>query len=142
MFLCYSKWEQVVKSSTNAVCFYVLSVKKCKFLWVGFFECFFLWIFYRIENEADVSTDVKGGLWREWLFHVPTALENYWKGGGNLELCSLRSSELELKGFEIAAVCLKLHVSSRTLLLWDRSVWNYDKSSPCSILLSLYLWLS
>lgn len=106
-------------------------------IFVGwFFRVLFLWIFYRIENEADVSTDVKGGLWREWLFHTPTALENYWKGGGNLELCSLRSSELELKGSEIAAIksgrfyfysCVRAQIQKPSsqrvfLLLWQ--LWN------------------
>lgn len=41
------------------------------FLWVVGFLSVFLWIFCRIENEADVSTDVTGGLWREWIFHAP-----------------------------------------------------------------------
>lgn len=37
---------------------------------MGFLSVF-LWLFFGIENEADVSTDVTGGLWREWIFHAP-----------------------------------------------------------------------
>lgn len=45
------------------MCFYyVFSVKKMQvlFLWVVVFLSVFVWILYRIENEADVSTDVTG----------------------------------------------------------------------------------
>lgn len=70
------------------------------FLW---FLNVFLWILYRIENEADVSTDVTGGLWREWMFHAPE--ERKLLKEENLELCGLRSTELSHSQiFEVAAV--------------------------------------
>lgn len=62
------------------------------FLWAVGFLSVFLWILWRIENEADVSTDVTGCLWREWMFHVPE--ERKLLEGGDLELCALRSTEL------------------------------------------------
>lgn len=69
----------------------------------GVFWSVFLWILYRIENEADVSTDVTGGLWREWMLRAPE--ERKLLKGGNLELCGLRSTELSHSQiFEVAAV--------------------------------------